>query len=433
VIRSILNAVTLSTLLLPTVVLAQAAGDSAPVVTLAEARRRASAIDPGEVAARSRADAAVWDRRASVSALVTPDLLATTTYTHFSDPFFNFGTGSISPNAAAATLQASYSLLGFSKISEIKRAGAALESAEADEVVAHYETALATDAAYFGVLADRQLARVAADRLKRAQEQFGIARVRVIAGEAIATDSLQLLLEVNRARVAVLRSDSALAVSRLRLGRQIGLPGPAEAAPVDSAPPPPLPMTEQDAINELRTHGPELQSLRAFEVSTEAALATARNSYLPTLSIGATAGRYDAELFPDALKRSQLAIGLTLPIWDQGQRELQIARAKADRNVASAERADLERASAELMTQSYHGYQTARATIDLAQVGLVAARENFRVQNTRYREGATTILDLLEAQVALTEAEAALIQARFGARLALARVEALLGRRVFGE
>jgi len=122
-----------------------------------------------------------------------------------------------------------------------------------------------------------------------------------------------------------------------------------------------------------------------------------------------------------------------LPIWDGGQRELHIARAKADRNVASAQREDLERSAAELMTQSYHGYQTARATIDLAQVGLVAARENFRVQNTRYREGATTILDLLEAQVSLTEAEAALIRARFDARLALARIEALLGRRMFGN
>lgn len=74
------------------------------------------------------------------------------------------------------------------------------------------------------MLAERELARVAEDRLRRAEEQFGLARVRVIAGEAIATDSLQLLLEVNRARVAKLRSDSALAVARLRLGRQIDLP-----------------------------------------------------------------------------------------------------------------------------------------------------------------------------------------------------------------
>jgi outer membrane protein TolC len=53
------------------------------------------------------------------------------------------------------------------------------------------------------------------------------------------------------------------------------------------------------------------------------------------------------------------------------------------------------------------------------------------VQSARYREGATTILDLLEAQVALSEAEATLVQSRYATRLALARIEALLGRRLF--
>ena len=62
---------------------------------------------------------------------------------------------------------------------------------------------------------------------------------------------------------------------------------------------------------------------------------------------------------------------------------------------------------------------------------LAAATEAYRVQRARYREGATTILDLLEAQVALSEAEAALVQARYSTHLALAQIEALLGRRVF--
>ena len=53
------------------------------------------------------------------------------------------------------------------------------------------------------------------------------------------------------------------------------------------------------------------------------------------------------------------------------------------------------------------------------------------LQGARYREGATTILDLLEAQVGLSESEATLVQSRYAARLALAQIEALLGRRLF--
>jgi multidrug efflux system outer membrane protein len=404
-----------------------------PVVTLAEARRRAALLDPTAVSAREDVETAAWERRAALSDLITPNITAGTSYTRFSDPFFNFGTGNISPSATSATLQASYTLIGFSKITELKRSRAAFESAVAYETAAEFRTALATDAAYFAVLADRELARVAADRLRRAEEQFGVARVRVSAGDAIATDSLQLLLEMNRARLAILRSDSAVTVSRLRLGRHIGLSGPAEAAPIDTATPPPLPLNEQDAVAELLAHGPELEAVRAAERRASAALGTERNRYLPDVTIGAMTGAYDAEFFPSALKRNQFAVTLSLPIWNAGQRELAIARARAERNVARAERAELERAAAEMTAETYHGYQTARAGTELATTGVAVATENYRVQRARYREGATTILDLMEAQVALSEAEAELVQSRYAARLALARLEALLGRRLFAQ
>lgn len=420
-----------SSILLCALALASPVAAQVPVVTLSEARERALLASPDAVEARNRIETSSWERRTALTDLITPGVTANTSYTHFSDPFFNFGTGDISPSATSATLQASYSLPGWRKFSELGRARASLESAEANETAARFRVSLATDAAYFAVLADHELSRVAQERLRRAEEQLGIARVRVQAGDAIATDSLQLLLEVNRARLAVLRSDSALAVSRLRLGRQIGMRGPAEAAPLESAAAPALPLDLERAIAEMRTSGPELAAARAVEETAEAALDAERGGYLPELTLSATTGAYDAEFFPSALRRSQVAFTVSLPIWNGGQRELSIARARAQRNVAAAEREDLERAAAERMAEAYRGYETARAGTDLATVSVAVATESFRVQRVRYAEGATTILDLLEAQIALSEAEATLVQARHATRLALARIETLLGRRLF--
>ena len=76
---------------------------------------------------------------------------------------------------------------------------------------------------------------------------------------------------------------------------------------------------------------------------------------------------------------------------------------------------------------------TARATAELATEGLAVARESFRVQQSRYSSGATSILDLLDAEVNLSQAEADLVQARYGTRLALAGLEAILGRRLFTD
>jgi len=412
---------------------AQAGSDSVPVVTLAEARVRAASVDPDAVAARSRLETAAWERRAALTNLLTPNVTGGVSYVHFSEPFFNFGTGSISPNSASATLDARYTLLGAGKFGDLKSSRASVESAEATETVARFRTALATDAAYFAVLANRDLSQVATDRLKRAQEQLGIARVRVTAGEAIASDSLQLLLEVSRAQLAMLSRDSAMVTSRLRLGRMIGLTGAADAAPIDTAKPPPLPMTQEEAIAEMRRRGPDVEASRADERSASAMLGAARERYFPEVTLGATTGRYDSRLFPSALKRSQLAVTVAVPFWNGGTRELAVARARADRDVARATRADLERGAAEVMAQAYHGYITSRSGVDLALIGVAAATENYRVQRARYREGATTILDLLEAQVALSESEAALIQSRYSTRLALAQIEALLGRRIFEQ
>jgi outer membrane protein TolC len=402
-----------------------------PVVSLAEARDRAAQMDPASVAARSQVDAAEWQHRAAVTDLTTPVVTASTSFTRFSDPFFNFGTGEISSNATSASLTARYALLGAAKLAELKRSNAAIASAEASEIATRYATALTTDALYFSTLADRELARVANDRLQRAQEQLGLARVRVLAGEAIASDSLQLLLEVTRARLAMLSRDSALVVSQLRLGRQIGMDGGVTAAPVDSAAPAPLPFTLDAAVDEMLRAGPTVAAARAAESSAEAGLSAERDGYWPDVSLEATTGAYDSQFFPSAFKRTQLAVNVSIPVWDGGRRELSIARARANRDVARAERADEERATSELMSEAYHGYQTARARIELAHVGVAAASENYRVQAARYREGATTILDLLEAQVALSEAEASVVQARYSAQLALARIEALLGRRIF--
>lgn len=402
-----------------------------PTVTLTEARQRAIRVDPDAVAATQRIRVAGWERRAATADLFAPRLNGSISYIRLSDPFFNFGTGDISRTQAAASLEASYVILGAGKLGTLKSSRAALESAEANETATRFQSALGTDAAYFAVLAARELARVATDRVKRAEEQLTIARVRVVAGESIASDSLQLVLEVNRARFTALRYDSAVVASRFQLGSRIGLPGPADAAAIDTAMPPELPFTEEQAVAELRERGPDVEAARAEEKRAESVLSAERERYLPALTLSATSGAYDSQLFPSALKRSALQLAMTLPFWDGGQRELAVSRLQADRTVARSRREERERSAGERIAQSYHGYGTARAGIALAQVGVTAATETYRVQRARYGEGATTILELLEAQVALSEAEAALVQARFGARLALSQIEALLGRRVF--
>ncbi len=403
-----------------------------PRITLAEALDRAAQLDPDYVrATREIADAA-WSRRAAITAFVLPAVNAQVSATRFSSEFFNIGTGQPAATIVDARVEASVNLFsGLSKFNELERAKAELAGAEARELEARFLTAVQTESDYYNVMAQRELTRVATERVRRATEQLAVARARVVSGAAVQTDSLQLLLELTEARVALLRQDAALKVSRYQLARRVGEPGPIDAAESDSLRAPALPLTEQQAILEAVGESPQASAARASEQAAEAQVRALRGAFFPSVDLFGQITSTDSKFFPTATTRSVAGISVSIPLWNNGQREIAISQATTVREVARALRADVELALRRDVVEAYQAYEAARATADLASQSVIVARENLRVQEQRYRTGATTIIDLITAQVSLSEADANLVQVRFATRLSLSGLEAILGRRLF--
>jgi len=411
-------------------------GDSLPRVTLAEALERASRLDPNYVSAVGQVDNAVWARRNAFAVFILPS--ATIGVNRQStDPAGFFFTDSLLrlKTTWSAQINLRYDLFtGGQKIAELSRSGAALEGAHADELRQRFATALLTESDYYAVLQNTELDRVARERLRRAREQLGVARARVSSGAAVLTDSLNLRLELTRAQVAQLHQESALRIARLELGRRVGATGPVDAAPLDTTAAPELPLTLADAISEAARQGPDYRVAAANERAASAAYRAELGNYLPHASLTFSKLSLGTKFYPnDLFKQTNLTLGISFPIWNNGQRELALSRARVNKDVARARRQDMDRAVQHDVTAAYDAYLTARGTAQLAREGLAVARESFRVQQTRYSSGATTILDLLDAQVNLSQAEADLVQARYGTRLALAGLEMILGRRLFTD
>ncbi|MEE9254063.1 MAG: TolC family protein [Pseudomonadales bacterium] len=411
-----------------------AGGDSIPRVTLADALRLSLRIDPTYVSASGGVDNAAWQKRSTRSRFFVPSLALQTTVTEFSTEIFNVGTGQQSSRIVEARFEASYNLFsGLGKFYDAKRASAEFESAMASETQARFGSFFQTEADYYNVLAEQELVRVADDRVGRAEEQLVIARARVISGATVQTDSLQLLLELTQARVDLLRERSSLKIARIQLGRRVGHPGPVDAVPLDAFPGPQLPISEEEAVREALNHGPDYRVAIANEKAAAAALKAQRGAYLPRVDLFAQATGFDDGFFPDATTRVLWGINVRLPLWDGGQREIEVTRARVNRDVARAILEDKRLAVGRDVALAYEAYNTAHAATTLAGSAVIVAEENLRVNEIRYRSGATTILDLLTAQVSLTEAEAGLVQARQTTRLALAALEALVGRRLYND
>jgi outer membrane protein len=412
--------------------------DSIPAVTLAEALQRSAQLDPNYVAALGRVETAEWGRRAALLTFVVPALSVRSDWTWSSQPLFGGlnSQGQLVTTKRLVTAQADARIdlfTGGQKVFGFRQADALLEAAQAGELAARFAAALQTESDYYAVIAEEELTRTARDRVARAQEQFDVARARVRTGAAVQTDSLQLSLELTRASVTLLREEALLRVARLQLGRRIGVEGPVRAAAVDTAPAPPLPFPLTDAVRRALAQGPEYRQARAVERGAQAAFDVRKGAYLPRVSLGAQLFVLDSTFYPNLLSRNQVFLSVSLPIWDNGSREIALAQARTARDAARAVRADFERAAQRDVGAAYDAYETARAAGALATDAVVVARENYRIQQTRYRSGATTILDLLDAQVDLSDAETGLVQARYVTRLALAALEAILGERLFNR
>jgi len=414
----------------------QALTDSLPQVTLREALQRAVQLDPSYVSALGQVDNAAWARRNAFAVFILPSVTMNVNRQN-TDPAGFFFTDSLLrlKTTWSAQLNVRYDLFtGGQKFAELARSGAALEGAHADELRQRFATALLTESDYYAVLQNAELDRVARDRLRRARQQLGVARARVSSGAAVSTDSLNLRLEMTRAQVGQLNQESALRIARLELGRRVGAVGPVDAAPLDTAPAPELPVSLADAITDAARQGPDYRVAAANERAASAAYRAELGNFLPHATLTYSKLSLGTKFYPnDLFKQTNLTLGISFPIWNNGQRELALSRAHVNKEVAQARRRDMDRAVQHDVTAAYDAYLTARASAELATQGLAVARESFRVQQTRYSSGATTILDLLDAEVNLSQAEADLVQARYGTRLALAGLESILGRRLFTD
>ena len=119
---------------------------------------------------------------------------------------------------------------------------------------------------------------------------------------------------------------------------------------------------------------------------------------------------------------------LQFPFFNQGTREEQVVRSRVAEDNAAAQLRDARLLAQQQLTQYLSAFRTAEQRIQIQLASVAAAEEDLRVQQRRYSLGASTFLDVLNSQVTLNQARAALIQARFDARVAKAQIETLTGR-----
>ncbi len=409
----------------------------ARAVTLADAIRLSERVQPTVVRAGGDVETAAAQRRNAWAAYL-PNLTASSSV----GEFFSEGPSRIDPvtgqvlngNSTNRSLNTSLSasvdlFTGFRRGAEMRAARAGQGAAEASLVDARFQQALTTTNQFLDALAAQQLVRVRESSVRRADEQLKTSIAKLRAGSATRSDSLRSLVTLGNARLELVRAGTDLASAEAGLARLIGETGRVRAAD-DSAFYQVMAAPDTAAIRtEAESKSPRIQSADAGAIAARENLKASRSSYWPSLSLSAgTSWNASRTNDYDLFNQRQINLGLRWNLFDRFDRELAIAQRSAGLDVAEATAADERRAVGAELTARLAELDAARTQIEITLTSVVAATEDLRVQQERYRLGASTIVDVLTSQEALNQAEVDVVVARFDYLRAKASLEALIGR-----
>lgn len=409
--------------------LSLAAQDPAPTVTLDEAIRLALRNQPAMIQALGDVNVAAAGRREAVGNWL-PSLSASSSMSQSSSQRFDQATQrtvSGGATAASAGFSASMELFdGFRRFAQSRSAGASQASADAALVAQEFQVTLLTKQSFFNALAADELVRVSETRIRRAEEQLKVSRDKLAAGSATRSDTLRSTVELGNAQLQMLNARTQRANAVASLARLIGFDGPV--TPVAAEGMYDIALIDRAALEqELLGNAPAVLSAEAALNAAEAQVGVTRAQYMPSLS--ASYSRSFSGTDFGALNPSWSArLSLSWNLFNGFSRETGVARVNASRDAAEARAADSRRQAAASLTQFINSLEAAQARIAIGLTSTVAAEEDLRVQNERYRLGAATIVEVLASQVSLDQAEVDLVQARLDFLVAKAQLEALLGR-----
>jgi outer membrane protein len=408
-------------------------------VTLADAIRLSERVQPDMVRAEAAVRSAGAHRRNAWGAYL-PSISASSA----ASDFFSEGTSRIDPvtgqltggnttnRSISTSLSASLDLFtGFRRGAEMRAARASDDAAQASFVDARFQQALTTTNQFLDALAAAQLLRVRETSVQRAEQQLKVSVAKLRTGSATRSDSLRSLVTLGSARLDQITTATQLATAEANLARLIGQTGRVRALD-DSAFYRIVPILDTQALRmEAESKSPQVQSAAASAAAARATVRASRAAYWPTLALSANTS-WNGSRINDytLLNQRQLSLSLRWNLFDRFDRELTITQREADLDVAEATAADTKRAVAADLTMRLAELDAARERIDITQTSVVAAGEDLRVQQERYRLGVSTIVDLLTSQEALNQAEVDVVNARFDYLRAKAQLEALIGRKL---
>lgn len=288
-------------------------------------------------------------------------------------------------------------------------AGEDVASAEATRL--RQDLALRVHEAFYGFGAAMQAREVAKQEVLRADEHLRLAEARQAAGAVPGGDVLRARVSATEARLHEVSSEHLVRVAAGRLNTAMGLPAETAVNAVAEASMPSLPAKVDfaAAVERALSARPGLAVAQSRVEVARGNVQSAAGQSGPKLSAEWRAGIRDAIWWPSDRDWSA-GITVQWPLFDGRARARAKGRARAELAQAeaglAADQLNVRREVWDARSRLDESYESALAAVTLVE----EAEHSLRVSRERYRAGAGTLTDLLDAEASLARAAATRVQ-----------------------
>jgi outer membrane protein TolC len=281
--------------------------------------------------------------------------------------------------------------------------------------------------AYYGLIVATANKRVSDEAVRMAEADINRIREKFDAGVVVQSDLLAAEVQLAEYRQQQIQTEGEIVIAEATLNTALGIS-------VDT------PQQVADELVEKRFIVPDQQELIRLAIANRPEFARAgltlkaaeervravRGESTPRLDVFGTFGLSSHGITKGS---SDYTVGasLTFNIFDAG-RKARMEQARIAEALAATEQEGLANQIRFEVIRAYRQYVSARERIILATRSEEQAKETLRIIHIRYREGLTTITEMLRAETALVRAQMNLIAARYDHYVGFANVLLATGR-----
>ncbi|MEW6763486.1 MAG: efflux transporter outer membrane subunit [Pseudomonadota bacterium] len=267
--------------------------------------------------------------------------------------------------------------------------------------------------AYLQLLADEELLRITQQTLETRQESLRLTNLRFENGVSSRFELQQArsLVETALATLAATQRQRAQDVNLLTLlvGASVG-DSPAGATLAQTE----LPDLPAGLPSDLLANRPDIRSAEQQLIAANANIGAARANFFPRITLTGSVGSASTELsglFKSGSYGWTFAPQAVLPIFDYGRNTAVLGGARAQRDIAVAQyERSIQQAFREV-ADALAGQSTFSEQLRAQRAVAEAEADRFNLADLRYKNGAASYLDLLDAQRSLFQAQQAAISA----------------------